>query len=184
MRTRRLSLCVSVLLTVALASFAGVRSANADPSEALVGSLAALQSPGPGSFGNVAGWARNGAPQVLVPIRDYERAEAQILNLSSDDRQAVLGWLQGNGRSALYARGVSDAAIGPLRSGVDPGAVAPTPAPNSWRDLQLASATLGDAAPPSGIVCSAALQPRCVTARAPWPASPSITSRRPTPMKW
>jgi len=116
-----------------------------------VGSLAALQALVPDSFRSVVGWARNGAPQVAVPIRDYELAEAQILNLSGDDRQAVLWWLQGNGRSALYGRGVTDAQIGPLRSGVDPGAAPATPAPNSWRDLKLASATLGDAAPPSGI---------------------------------
>ncbi|MDQ2909122.1 MAG: hypothetical protein M3R44_07220 [Candidatus Eremiobacteraeota bacterium] len=147
-----MKLYASVLVVVALASIMTLRAADADVSDALVGALTTLQGLNQSSFSSVTGWARNGAPQVAVPIRDYELAEAQILNLSSDDRQAVLWWLQGNGRSSLYARGATDAQIGPLRSGADPGTAPPSPAPDSWRDLRLASATLGDAAVPSGIV--------------------------------
>ncbi len=149
--SRFLTLYACAILVVALAAFATMGRANADSSDALRQTLGALRGLGPASFSSVVSWARNAAPQVPVPLQDYERAEAQILNLTSDDRQAVLWWLQGNGRSALYSRGATDDQIGPLRSGVDPGAAPATPAPNSWRDLSLASATLGDAVPPSKI---------------------------------
>ncbi len=127
-------------------------AALADASKPLVQALSTLQNLGPQSFASVVGWSRAGAPQVFVPIRDFELAEAQILNLSGDDRQAVLAWLQGNGRFALYARGATDSQIGPLRPQVDSGAApAPTPSQNPWRDLKLASATLDAGASPSKI---------------------------------
>jgi len=145
---------LALALCLALAwQIVNVHSATADPSYALGQALGSLRALGPTSFGYVVQWARNGAPQVNLPIQDYERAEAQILNLSSSDRQAVLLWLQGSGRSALYARGATDDQIGPPRPGVDSGASpAPSPTPNPWRDLKLASMTLGGGTPPSNIV--------------------------------
>jgi len=120
--------------------------AYADASSALRNMLSTLRTLPQQSFNNVALWARNGTPQVFAPIRDYERAEVQILNLDSDNRQAVVWWLQGNGRSALYARGATNDQIGALRNGVDPGTgPLPTPTPMPWRELRLASSTLGGA---------------------------------------
>ena len=117
-------------------------------SSSLGSALTTLRALGPQSFGYVVQWARNGAPQVTNPIADYEQAEAAILNLGSADRQAVLLWLQGNGRAALYARGATDDQIGPLRPDVDSGATpGPTATPNPWRDLKLASMTLGGSSP-------------------------------------
>lgn len=72
MRARTLGFALSLVWAVALASFAGVRTANAAASDALAGSLAAMQLLGPDSFRNVVGWAKSGAPQVTAPIRDYE----------------------------------------------------------------------------------------------------------------
>ncbi|MDQ2857177.1 MAG: hypothetical protein M3R53_00825 [Candidatus Eremiobacteraeota bacterium] len=127
--------------------------ADADASPPLRQTLGTLRGLWSQSFGNVVQWARAGAPQIINPIEDYERAELQILNLGNDDRQAVLWWLQGNGRSALYNRGASDDQIGPPRSGIDNGAgPAPTATPNPWRDLKLASATLDTGTPASQIV--------------------------------
>ncbi len=140
MKLHRL-LFVTALLAVIAGLFMASPSANADVSNTLRQTLATLRGLGGQSFGSVAQWARNGAPQVVFPVADYEQAETQILSLPGDDRQAVLWWLQGNGRSALYARGATDDMIGPLRAGVDSGA---TPAPAlQWRDLRLASPTLG-----------------------------------------
>ena len=151
MSRRRFAIVAALLAVVFLT--AAPQYARADASDDLRQVLSTLRNLGQGSFANVVAWAANGAPQVLIPIRDYEQAEAQILNLGSDDRQAVLWWLRGNGRSALYARGATDDAIGPLRSGVDSGAApAATATPNPWRDLKLASATLGGGTPASNIV--------------------------------
>ena len=151
MRARRFAF-VATLFAIGLV-VAIPQGARADASDSLRQVLSTLRGLGVESFKNVVTWAANGAPQVVVPIQDYEQAEAQILNLGSDDRQAMLWWLRGNGRSALYARGATDDQIGPLRSGVDSGAApAATPTPNPWRDLKLASATLGGSTPASNIV--------------------------------
>jgi hypothetical protein len=129
------------------------RIAQADASYALGQALGSLRALGPTSFGYVVQWANSGAPQVPNPTQDYEYAEAQILNLNNGDRQAVLLWLQGSGRSALYARGATDDQIGPLRPGVDAGASPqPSATPNPWRNLKLASTTLGTGTPASNIV--------------------------------
>jgi hypothetical protein len=127
-----------------VAAFALPQHAKADASGDLQAALSTLRGLGSQSFNRVALWARNGTPTVFAPVRDYERVEAQILNLGGDDRQAVLWWLQGNGRSTLYARGATDFQIGPPRQGVDQGTgPLPTPTPNAWRELRLASNSLG-----------------------------------------
>ncbi len=128
-----------------VAALAVPQHAVADESSALRSALSSLRSLGTPSFNRVALWARNGAQPVPVPVRDYELAEAQILNLGGDDRQAVLWWLQGNGRSALYARGATEDQIGPPRPGVDIGTGPfPTPTPSVWRELRFVSNTLPD----------------------------------------
>jgi len=148
---RRLFVLVSIAMLVAVLS--APPRADADASNALVQALAAIGNLGPQSFSSVVQWARNGAPQVPIPIYDYQLVEAQILNLGGNDRGAVLSWLQGNGRSALYGRGATDDQIGPPRYGVDFGVIpSPSPTPNAWRDLQLASPTLNSGPPASSIV--------------------------------
>src|SRR5579863_7835546 len=146
---RSFGLFLTALLCVAILSQGTtMRAARADASYPLGQALGNLQSLGPTSFDYVVQWARNGAPQVPNPFQDYEYAEAQILNLGNADRQAVLLWLQGSGRSALYARGATDAQIGPPRPGVDSGASPqPSATPNPWRDLKLASTRLGGGTP-------------------------------------
>jgi hypothetical protein len=80
----------------------------------------------------------------VVAITPADRAESNVLNLGYADRQAVLEWLRGNGRSALYARGASDGDIGSRR----PRAVgpAPTASPNPYRLLLFGSPAIGDTA--------------------------------------
>lgn len=110
-------------------------------SRALVNTLSQIQSLSDNDFSTLAGWAQNGAPAPYAAYTPLDQAKASILGLSDKDRQAVLLWLQGSGRSALYARGASDYQIGPPRAPADQ-ATTPTPSPNPWRELPLATATL------------------------------------------
>ncbi len=90
-------------------------------------------------FSSMEKWARNGAPKPSDAIFQPQKAEVDILNLSDGDRNAVLYWLQGKGRSALYAQGANDSQIGPRR---DVDAPAATPSPNAWRNIPLATASI------------------------------------------
>jgi hypothetical protein len=128
------------------------RPGAAAPSPALGQVLSSLRNLSDSQFYNVVHWARNGAPRPSTlgkpsfQISPEDRVELGILDLHAPDRQAVLDWLRGGGRSALYARGASDSDIGSRRPGsVGP---APTPTPNPWRLLEFGSPTLGG--PPLG----------------------------------
>lgn len=107
--------------------------------------LTSLRNLSPSAFGDVTRWARNGAPQVTNTRFPADNAKLQVLNLGSTERSAVLSWLSGNGRSALYACGATDYMIGTNRPGTDMVAVIATP--NPWRELKLASATLDQTMP-------------------------------------
>jgi hypothetical protein len=109
-------------------------------SGALVSVLSEIQALSTSDFAALAAWAKNNAPAPFSSVFTLDKAKADILALNDKDRQAVLWWLQGNGRSALYSRGASDYQIGPRRSPVDGGTASPTPGP--WREIPLASATL------------------------------------------
>jgi hypothetical protein len=102
--------------------------------------LTSLRSLTDQSFAHVVTWARNGAGQVWAPTWDYQQAEAAILALPGNDRYAILQWLRGNGRSALYNLGVTDNYIGPRRPGADYPLATPTPDP--YRQLQFATDSL------------------------------------------
>lgn len=122
------------------------------PSAALVQTLATLRGLSDSSFQQVVWWAPNPQdPNLTVP--DWNNAEHQIMQLGRHDRDAVLSWLGGHGRQALYNRGASDAMIGRARS-VDGGNAPATPSPLAkYRVLQLTSATMrGSTPPPGGIV--------------------------------
>jgi hypothetical protein len=108
-------------------------------SSALVSVLGEIQQLSSSDFSSLVSWSRNGAPTPMTSYFTLDRAKTDILNLGDRDRQAVLWWLQGNGRSALYSRGASDYQIGPRRAPVDASA-SPTPGP--WREIPLASASL------------------------------------------
>jgi len=111
-------------------------------SSALVAVLSEMQQLSDSDFSALASWASNGAPAPYTTGFAIDQTKADILKLGDKDRQAVLWWLQGNGRSALYARGASDYQIGPRRSPVDAAAPTPSPTPGPWREIPLASATL------------------------------------------
>ncbi len=122
------------------------------PSSELVNALAGVRALSDSSFAQLVWWAPNPIdPGITVP--DWNNSERQILQLKRHDRDAVLQWLTGNGRKALYARGATDAMIGardPASFGASPGA---TPAARSrYRTLPLTSDALRSGVPPSGIV--------------------------------
>jgi len=130
------AIIVSALLIVAFAP-----PAKADPSPALKNVLATLRYLDNPSFAAVAQWAKAYQPPPNYPTSPAEQAEQQIGNLGNSDRSAVLSWLRGNGRSALYNQGADDSQIGAPRAGADY-APSPSPSPNQYRELRLTTATL------------------------------------------
>jgi len=109
-------------------------------SNALVAVLSEMQGLSQSDFNSLVSWAKNGAQAPFSTFFQPYKTQADILALGDKDQQAVIWWLTGNGRSALYARGASDYQIGPRRSPVDKPAATPTP--SAWREIPLASATL------------------------------------------
>jgi hypothetical protein len=146
LRLLNCSIAAAVAL-IALFAYAGAPAAAA-PSRALQSALSSVDQLSDTQFASVVIWARNGANWVGLPQNPAERAERQIGDLGSDDRNAVLAWLRGKGRSALYNRGATDAQIGSRRPGVIP---ASTPTPNPYRLLDFTTPTLGNRASASGI---------------------------------
>ena len=143
---KRHYVAVAFLLLAAVAA-AGFRPAAAAPSQPLSDALGTLRGLSQLQFERVMYWARNGASRPFVPSTPEQRAQAQISDLPQADRNAVLAWLQGDGRTALYARGAADADIGSRRpTRMTPSS--PSPSPNPYRTLDFASATLGNE--PSG----------------------------------
>jgi hypothetical protein len=133
---RRFLFCVAVL-ACALAG-AMPRPVSADASRELQSALSSLRTLSDAQLNSVIVWANNDAPQVTNPTSDVQSVELQILNLRYRDRSAVLTWLSGGGRAALYARGAPDAQIGPPREGIEVARATPSP----WREIPLASSTL------------------------------------------
>lgn len=135
----RANLALAAILIVAgfFAFSAGI--ARADVSQALRSVLSEMRGLSRSDFDAVTVWARNGAPQPFMTAFQPQQTEGDILNLGSDDRHAVLYWLRGSGRSALYARGATDSEIGSRDPRSGP---VPTPTPNPWRNLPLATASL------------------------------------------
>ncbi|HEY8320518.1 MAG TPA: hypothetical protein VIG46_01830 [Candidatus Baltobacteraceae bacterium] len=139
MKIRRLApLAVLVVALVAALTVSTPEPARADAP--IYQALTSLRGLSNSSFAHVVNWARNGAGQVYAPTWDYQNAEAGILALPSGDRYAILQWLRGNGRGALYALGVTDNYIGPRRPGADYPIATPTPDP--YRQLQFATDSL------------------------------------------
>jgi hypothetical protein len=137
---RRAFIAILVAGVVAACFFAAPVSVRAQ-SRALVNTLAQIQQLSDSDFGSLAGWAQNGAPAPFTTFTSLDQTKTAILSLGDKDRQAILLWLQGSGRSALYARGASDYQIGSPRAPADQ-ANTPTPSPNPWREVPLASMSL------------------------------------------
>jgi hypothetical protein len=122
------------------------------PSQSLVDTLATLRGLSDGSFQQVLWWAPNPSdPQLTIP--DWNSAEHQIMQLGARDRSAVLGWLTGNGRQALYNRGATDRMIGPRTVSAGGGFSTPaTPGPSAqYRIMPLAAPTLANGPPAGGV---------------------------------
>ncbi len=139
-------------LLVFVAALPAAAQFSRAPAHDLVQTLAVLRNLSSSSFQQVVWWAPNPRnPGISVP--DWNNAEQRIMQLGVHDRDAVFAWLTGRGRHALYARGATDAMIGPRRS-VDTGhAASATPNPLAkYHVSQLVSGTLRGSEPPkSGI---------------------------------
>lgn len=115
-------------------------AARADASAALKGVLTTLKGLSDKQFHEVVRWAGNNGSPPAFAFNPVQSAEIQIGSLNYNDGQAVLQWLRGGGRYALYNRGASDWEIGGRNPGSAP---APTATPNPYRQLELTSPTLG-----------------------------------------
>lgn len=135
----RIWLSAVVVATLLIVAFAPI--AKADPSPALKNVLATLRYLDDASFAVVVQWAKAYQPPPNYPTSPAEQAEQQIGNLGDSDRSAVLSWLRGNGRSALYNQGADDSQIGPPRVGAD-STPSPSPTPDPYREIRLTTATL------------------------------------------
>ncbi|HTX58147.1 MAG TPA: hypothetical protein VMH02_00625 [Verrucomicrobiae bacterium] len=135
-------LAIAALLAI-VAAVAAIRPAAAAPSWPLSRALQTLRSVDGTSFSAVVYWSRHGAPRPFPASTPAERAEIQVLDLPGADREAVLAWLRGEGRSALYARGASDGDIG-SRFPQNMTPAAPSPTPNPYRSLTFASGSIGN----------------------------------------
>ncbi len=134
MKIRRLALLAAIAVALVVA-FAAQRPEPVRASAPIYQALDSLKSLDANGFAKVVHWASNGASPVYGAMRDYQYAEAGINALPNNQRRAILQWLTGNGREALYAQGVSDSDIGSRRPGADYAAATPTPDP--YRDLKL-----------------------------------------------
>jgi hypothetical protein len=147
-RVRR-SLFVVFAAIVLATGFASMQPARATPSDDLGAVLSTIRDLWSSDFNNLVRWAHHGTPRPDDPAFQPEKVEVKILDLDSDDRDAVLSWLRGNGRGELHTQGASDSDIGPPRKDIDDFAT-PKPTPNPWRNIPLASNSL-DAAPRGNI---------------------------------
>jgi len=113
--------------------------------------LTELRSLSDAEFAHVVSWSRAGTGRPGFVFSKVDAAENNILALHPANRDPILSWLRGHGRSALHALSLSDADIGPRRGGIDGHQIAASATqPSPWRELTLATASLQPA--PSGDV--------------------------------
>jgi len=106
--------------------------------------LGELRSLNDSDFAQVVTWARTTTLRPTFVFTPAQAAENNILALHPANRDPILSWLRGHGRSALYALLLTDADVGPRRAGVDGGQIVPPAvAISPWRELTLATGTLG-----------------------------------------
>ncbi len=99
--------------TLAAAGYLGLIAA-APPTPTLPKVLAEIKQLNEASTLALVSWASypNPAPPDMI-LSALDQAEVDTLNLPPPDRAAILAWLSGGKRTALYARGLDDADIGP-----------------------------------------------------------------------
>ena len=138
MKARTILALAAIIIVAGFFAFSPA-VARADASQAFRNVLSEMRGLSRSDFDAVTVLARSGAPQPFMTAFQPQQTQGDILNLGSDDRSAVLYWLRGSGRSALYARGATDSEIGSREPRTGP---VPTPTPNPWRNLPLATASL------------------------------------------
>jgi hypothetical protein len=137
---------IFAVMALLLAVPARVNAATPTASFKLWTTLDKMQSLSGSAFASLVHWARNGAtsPKVGDPAFSVEFELADHRGLDHADRQAMLTFLRGGGRAALYARGATDSQIGSRNpADVPPATPAPTPTPNPYRSLEFGSPTIG-----------------------------------------
>jgi len=154
MHTRRIAFLAAIALACVVALSASQAPQPARASAPIYQALDSVKNLSDASFAKVVAWAKQGGPAVFAPVWDYQQAEAGINGLAASQRWAMLQWLSGNGRGALYAQGVTNSDIGRNRPGADYPVATPTPDP--WRQVQFATDTF-DAAPSGPIQVSAGI---------------------------
>jgi hypothetical protein len=100
-------------------------------------------------FASLVHWARAGAPSPTPGAAAYG-VEFDIVDrrslMKDAERQALLVFLRGGGRSALYALGVTESQLGSRNpANVPPPTPRPSPTPNPYRALEFGSPTIGGA---------------------------------------
>jgi hypothetical protein len=136
--------CIALCLAMPVAA-----QASSGPSAQLMQTLTTIRNLGDSSFQHLVSWSS--APKFPnATDRDWKNAEQEIMMLDSGDRSAVLAWLRGNGRSALYARGATDSMIGVTRAPGDRGGATSSEV-SKYRVMKISSPTLGNPSPEGGI---------------------------------
>ena len=133
----RFALAFSVLALSASAFFTTAPKAVADspPSPSLLSVLNEIRALSDNDFRKLYRWGNSDPlfPPVAAPSQP-DQTEEDILALDKPDRRALLAWLQGKGRSALYARGATDEEIGAKYRLISP---APVETPSGWRGVPI-----------------------------------------------
>lgn len=148
---KRFATMLVVLIMLACIPAAAQLTHHRRASQSLVNTLSTLRGLSDSSFQQVVWWAPHPSdPNMTIP--DWNAAEHQIMQLDGKDRNAVLSWLNGNGRQALYDRGATDGMIGRQRISDTGGASRATPPPSAqYRIMPLTTPTLATGPPAGGI---------------------------------
>src|SRR4051794_18216564 len=96
----------SLAALVVLALVLGTAYARAQDTNNIVRVLNEIRGLSDVEYGQLTGWAKSGTPRPAFTFSKVEQTENNILQLHSADRDPILSWLRGHGRSALHARGI------------------------------------------------------------------------------
>lgn len=151
MKSRRGFLLAFIAAALAV-SIVAPSPATAKPSFYLSLRLDSIRGLSDSAFASLVHWARSGKrePAVGDPAFSVAFELTRKASLAEEpDAQAVLTFLRGGGRSALYARGATDAEIGSRNPvNVPPPTPKPSATPNPYRALEFGSPAIGG--PPEG----------------------------------
>jgi hypothetical protein len=143
---------VALLLFAVAALMPAIRPATAAPMTSIFldSTLRSMYFLSDSQFASLVHWARAGAPSP-TPGAPAFSVEFDIVDrrqmLKDAERQALLTFLRGGGRFALYALGVTDSQLGSRNPAtVAPATPKPSPTPNPYRALEFGSPTIGSTA--------------------------------------